>query len=42
MAFIMAVLPGMSIAAMDAMHISELMRWQAHAARIQDQKNGKA
>lgn len=41
MAFIMAVLPGISIDAMDKMDIPELMRWQDKAARIQEAKAGK-
>lgn len=41
MAFIMAVLPGVSIADMDRMELDELMRWQNHAVRIQEAKNGK-
>lgn len=41
MAFIMAVLPGVSLSDMDRMEVPELMRWQAHAAEIQQAKAGK-
>lgn len=42
MAFIMAVLPGMSIEAMDAMDVQELLRWQSHAAEIDRARHGRA
>lgn len=41
MAFIMAVLPGMSIEAMDAMDVQDLLRWQERAAAIDHARHGK-
>lgn len=41
MAFIMAVLPGVSIEAMSAMSISELVGWSERAARIDQARHGK-
>ena len=41
MAFVMAVLPGVSLDAMDRMELPELMRWQEKAVRIQEAKAGK-
>lgn len=41
MAFIMAVLPGVSLEEMNNMDLPELMRWQNQAVRIQEAKAGK-
>lgn len=41
MAFIMSVLPGVSLADMNVMDLPELVRWQDHAIEIHKLKNGK-